>query len=158
MTLNVITISPRYVVSVSDRRMLTPNGYQDIDDNRYKHTVLLTDDGVAVIAFAGFAGTFRRGGRLPHTTADWIAQTIEKTALNSGYTIEEHMNALRDGAGDYVHEACTQLQASLSVRLALVATGWVKGQPFNCVVDNCLAEHWTWEDQPRNHFTTRVRN
>jgi hypothetical protein len=56
MTLHVVTITPEHVLSVSDRLISTSGGIKELDDDRFKHVTLQTDDARAVISFAGFAG------------------------------------------------------------------------------------------------------
>jgi len=55
------------VVSVSDRLIATSVGYRELDDDRYKHLLLLTDDARVIITFAGFAGILGPDNHLKET-------------------------------------------------------------------------------------------
>ena len=74
MTLHIVTITPNHVICVSDRLIFTPAGYREVDNDRYKHFLLLTDDARVIITFAGFAGILGPDEQLRETTIDWLTK------------------------------------------------------------------------------------
>lgn len=156
MTLHVVTITPNHVLSVSDRMISTSGGLVELDDDRFKHVTLLTDDARAVISFAGFAGKLGRDGKANETTADWLTGVLRDT-LEAGYHgIDRHLNDIRDRANQYISSLRTRHQ-SWDLRLAILVSGWVGSDAFNCIMDNYIKPRWESEEYARDSFTVRIR-
>ena len=158
MTLHITTITPNHVVSVSDRLIATSAGYRELDNDRYKHLLLVTDDAKVVISFAGFAGILGSDNNLKETTIDWLTQEIQHTSGEGHHRINEHLTDIRDHAQDYINSLSSNRIPPTDLRLAILASGWVGPEQFNCVIDNCLEKAWTWSSEARTSFKTRIRN
>jgi hypothetical protein len=72
MTLHITTITRKHIISVSDRLIATSSGFCELDADLYKHLILITDDAVMTIGFAGFAGL----SSSPNQTMDWFTEVI----------------------------------------------------------------------------------
>lgn len=152
MTLHVLTIMPNHVVIVSDRLVTAGNG-QEIDSDRYKHFVLLTDDARAIVSFAGFAGV--PGEK---TTIDWLVEVILATCRQGHHSIDQHLTDIWKHAQEYVEGFRKRGNDWKQLRLVIMVSGWVGPEQFNCVIDNCLDRYWTWSEEACSSFKTRIRN
>ena len=157
MTLHITTITPNHVVIVSDRLVVTTGGYRELDNDRYKHLVLITDDARAVITYAGFAGILGQDNQLGKTTIDWLTDTICNTSHEGYHTIQKHMDDIRDHAQEYVDGLRAQGISLETLRLAVAAWGWIGGEQFGYVIDNCIDKWWTWADKARPCFRMRAK-
>lgn len=158
MTLHIVTITPNHVVVVSDRLIATSAGYRELDNDRYKHLLLITDDARVIISFAGFAGILGSGNNLRETTIDWLTQVIQHTSREGRHRIDQHLTDIRDRAKDYINSLRNSRIPPSDLRLAILASGWVGSEQFNCVIDNCLEKAWRWSSEAHLSFKTRVRN
>lgn len=156
MTLHIVTITPNHVVSVSDRLIATSAGYRELDNDRYKHLLLITDDARVIISFAGFAGILGSDNSLKKTTIDWLTQVIEHTSREGHHTISQHLTDIREHAQDYINNLRSGRNPPTDLRLAILASGWVGLEQFNCIIDNYLEKAWSNEARPS--FKTRIRN
>ena len=149
---------PDHVVTVSDRLIITSGGYRELDDDKYKHLILLTDDARLVISFAGFAGILGRGNLLKETMLDWLTKVIQNTSKNGHHNINQHLNDIRDHANDYIDKLKKHRIPSTHLPLAIQISGWIGYEQFHCVIENCLNKQGVWSDQAGSGFTTRWRN
>ena len=152
MTLHILTIMPNHVVIVSDRLISTGNE-QEIDSDRYKHFVLLTDDARAIVSFAGFAGI--EGEK---TTIDWLVNEILATCKQGHHSIDQHLTDIWKHAQEHIEEFRKRRIGWEHLRLVIMVSGWVGTEQFNCVIDNCLDKYWTWSQEARSSFKARIRN
>lgn len=152
MTLHILNIMPNHIVIVSDRLISTGSG-QEIDSDRYKHFVLLTDDARAIVSFAGFAGI--EGEK---TTIDWLVDEILATCRQGHHSIDQHLDDIWKHAQEYIDEFRKRRIDWKHLRLVIMVSGWVGLEQFNCVIDNCLDKYWTWSEEARNSFKARIRN
>lgn len=158
MTLHITTITPNHVVSVSDRLIATSAGYRELDNDRYKHLLLLTDDARVIVTFAGFAGILEPDNHLKETTIDWLTQVIQNTSREGHHGIEQHITDIWRHTQDYINRLRRRGISSTDLGLAILISGWVGSEQFNCVIDNCLEKAWTWSSEARTSFKARVRN
>ena len=158
MTLHITTITPNHVVTVSDRLIVTSAGYRELDNDRYKHLLLLTDDARVVITFAGFAGILGPDNHLKDTTIDWLTRVVQNTSREGHHGIEQHLTDIRDHAQAHIHKLRRHGIPLTDLRLAILTSGWVGCEQFNCVIDNCLEKAWMWSSEARTSFKARVRN
>lgn len=157
MTLHIVTITPNHVISVSDRMISTSRGHVEVDDDRFKHVTLQTEDARVVISFAGFAGILGRDGKLTETMVDWLTGVLRDTMEAGYHGIDRHLTDIRDQANRYIGNLKTRYPR-LDLRLAILVSGWIGPDAFNCVIDNCLEGRWTWAKNARDSFKVRVRN
>ncbi len=157
MTLHIVTVTPNHILSVSDRMISTSDGHVEVDDDRFKHLTLETDDARAVISFAGFAGQLGNEGKVIETTIDWLTGVLRDTEEAGHHGIDRHLTNIRDQANEYINNLKTRHQ-SWDLRLAILVSGWTGPYAFNCVIDNCLEGKWKWGEHARDSFTVRVRN
>ncbi|MFC1939991.1 hypothetical protein ACFLXO_04840 [Chloroflexota bacterium] len=143
---------PNHIVIVSDRLISTGSG-QEIDSDRYKHFVLLTDDAKAIVSFAGFAGI--EGER---TTIDWLVDEILATCRQGHHSVDEHLDDIWKHAQEYIDDFKRRRIGRKHLRLVIMVSGWIGSEQFNCVIDNCLDKYWTWSEEARNSFKARIRN
>jgi len=158
MTLHITTITRNHIVRVSDRLIATSVGYRELDDDRYKHLLLLTDDARVIITFAGFAGILGPDEQLKETTIDWLTQVVRDTSREGYRGIEQHIAGIFNHAQDYINGLRRRRIPLADLRLAILISGWVGSEQFNYVIENCLEKAWTWSSQARASFTARVRN
>lgn len=158
MTLHIVTVTPNHVVSVSDRLIATSAGYRELDNDSYKHLLLITDDARVIISFAGFAGILGSDNNLKETTIDWLTHVIQQTSGEGHHRIDQHLTDIRDRAKDYIHSLRNSGIPPTDLCLTILASGWVGPEQFNCVIDNCLEKAWRWSSEARPSFKTRVRN
>ena len=102
MTLHVITRTPNHILTVSDRMISASGGYRELDDDRFKHVTLQTDDAHAVISFAGFAGILDGEGKVTETTVDWLTDILRDTMEAGHHGIDQHLNDIRDQTNKYI--------------------------------------------------------
>src|SRR5674476_1150201 len=101
MTLHITTITPNHIVSVSDRLISTSSiagsRYQEIDNDLYKHVVLVNKGARMTICYAGHAGLTTS----PRQTLDWLTR-----AVSDGNTrqlpIDELLAYVTMAANDYI--------------------------------------------------------
>ncbi len=158
MTLHINTITPTHIISVSDRQISTSRGMLELADDRYKHLLLMTDDGAAIISFAGFAGTITADGQFERSTIDWLTELCSETSRSGKHTIDAHLTDIRDQSKQYIDEFRKKGIKPELLRLAIVALGLCNNQQFTCVIDNCLENYWLWSEKAKETFTTRIRN
>jgi len=158
MTLHIVTIMPNHIVSVSDRLIATSGGYRELDSDRYKHLLLITDDAKVVISFAGFAGILESDNNLKKTTIDWLTHVIEHSSREGHHRINQHLTDIRDHAKDHINSLRNSRIPPTDLRLAILASRWVGSEQSICVIDNCLEKAWRWSNEARPSFKTRVRN
>jgi len=158
MTLHIATIMPNHVIVVSDRLIATLAGYRELDNDSYKHLLLVTDDAKVIISFAGFAGILGSDNNLKETTIDWLIQVIQRTSGEGYHRINEHLTDIRDYAQGYINSLSNNRIPPTDLHLVILASGWVGPEQFNCVFDNCLEAAWTWAREARPSFKTRIRN
>lgn len=151
MTLHILTVMPNHVVVVSDR-LISSSG-QEVDSDRYKHFVLLTDDARAIVSFAGFAGIVGE-----KNTIDWLVDEILATCKQGHHNISKHLDDIWKHAQEYIGEFIKRGIERKDLKLAIMVSGWVDGEQFNCVIDNCLEKEWKWADEARTSFKARIRN
>ena len=149
MTLHIATITPKHIVCVSDR-LLSPK--HELANDRYKHLVLMADDGSAIISFAGFAGTINSEDDLENSTIDWLTQICSETSSNGKHSIDEHLNDIEKNANGFI----SKFQKNLDLRLAIFVVGQCKGKQFIRVIDNYLNEHLQ-ETKISNRNLLRIR-
>ena len=161
MTLHVVTITPNHVLSVSDRLISTSGGLRELDDDRFKHVTLQTDDARAVISFAGFAGKLGRDGKVNETTADWLSSVLEGTMKAGYHGIDKHLSDIRDNMKRYLTSLRKEFPAKESqadvLRLAIIVSGWTGSDPFNCIMDNCIETDLRWSTHARDSVKVRIR-
>jgi hypothetical protein len=156
MTLHVVTITPNHILSVSDRLISTSGGLIELDDDRFKHVTLQTDDARAVISFAGFAGILGRDRKVKETTADWLTGVLENTMKAGYHGIDRHLNDIRDRTNQYLSSLRKKLPSG-DLRLAIIVSGWAGSDAFNCVMDNCVEPGMKWSMHARDSLTVRIR-
>lgn len=159
MTLHITTITPKHIISVSDRLIATSAGFRELDADLYKHIILITDDSIMTICFAGFAGLVSS----PNQTMDWITEVINNTSRDGFHTIEKHLSNIAITANDYIAQFKKQRVQADALRLAIYACGWVGTKEYGeiqygCVIDNCLDKWWTWAPSARSKFTMRIKH
>lgn len=152
MTLHILTIMPNHVVLVSDRLVTTGNGHE-VDSDRYKHFVLLTEDAKAIVSFAGFAGLLGE-----NTTIDWLVEEILATCRQGHHSINQHLDDIWKHAQEYIEGFRKRGLSWQDLRLVIMVSGWVGPEQFNCVIDNCLDRYWVWHPKARDSFKARIRN
>lgn len=164
MTLHVVTITPNQIVSVSDRLLSTTLtsknntvSYLKLDDDRYKHFVLQTDDGRCIISFTGFAGIIVNRNKIYEATIDWLTNIVMESQQLGYHIMDEHLNAIRTKVNQHTDKLKKQYPQS-DFRLAILVSGWVNTQAFSCLIDNCIESKWTWSEKARDSFTTSIRN
>ncbi len=151
MTLHILTVMPNHVVVVSDR-LISSSG-QEVDSDRYKHFLLLTDDARAIVSFAGFAGIVGE-----KNTIDWLIDEVLATCKQGHHNIDQHLDDIWKHAQEYIDKFIKRGIEWKNLRLAIMVSGWVDTQQFNCLIDNCLDKYWTWSEEARNSFKARIRN
>lgn len=151
MTLHIATITPKHIVCVSDR-LLSPK--HELANDRYKHLVLMADDGSAIISFAGFAGTINSEDDLENSTIDWLTQICSETSSNGKHSIDEHLNDIEKNANGFI----SKFQKNLDLRLAIFVVGQCKGKQFIRVIDNYLNEHLQETKNIKQEFTSYSAN
>lgn len=156
MTLHITTITPKHIISVSDRLLATPTGYKEIDNDKYKHLILITDDANTVITFAGFAGL--AGAK--ETTIDWLTKVASNTSREGHHNIRKHLTDIRRHADDYISKFKKSGINSSDLRLAIVVFGWVGTKEYGdvqyrCIIENCLEDPWVWSAKARPKFSLR---
>jgi len=156
MTLHVVTITPNHILSVSDRLISTSGGQIELDDDRFKHVTLRTEDARAVISFAGFAGILGRDGKVNETTADWLTGVLEDTMKAGHHGIDRHLTEIRDRTNQHL-SSLRGKSPSRDLRLAIIASGWAGSDAFNCVMDNCVEPGMKWSNHYRDSLTVRIR-
>lgn len=162
MTLHVVTRTPNHILTVSDRTISTIRmsdgkiSIRELDDDRFKHVTLQTNDARAVISFAGFAGLLDREGKVIETTVDWLTSVLEDSMKARHYGIDQHLNNIRDQINKHVGNL-RKKYPTFDLRLAILIMGWTGVIGFGCVIDNCIKERWEWEENARDSFTTRIR-
>lgn len=156
MTLHVVTITPNHVLSVSDRLISTSGGLVELDDDRFKHVTLQTDDARAVISFAGFAGKLGLDGKVNETTADWLSSVLEGTMKAGYHGIDKHLNDIKDSMEHYLTSLRKEFSAEV-LRLAIIVSGWTGSDAFNCVMDNCIETDLRWSTHARDSIKVRIR-
>ena len=156
MTLHVITVTPEHILCVSDRLITTSGNSVEVDDDRFKHVTLQTDDARAVISFAGFAGKLNRYGILNETTADWITNVLVDTMEAGHHGINQHLTDLKDRIKKYHSELKQSLPLDV-IRLAIIVSGWAGSNAFNCVIDNCIETDLTWLPTARDSIKVRKK-
>jgi len=135
MTLHIATITKNHIVCVSDRLISSSSGHViELANDRYKHLVLITDDGSAVISFAGIAGTINSEGELENSTLNWLTQALNEASGQNKYTIIEHLNKLKDSAPEFLKNFKTEHDQ----RLSIFAVGQRKSKQFISVIHNYL--------------------
>ena len=150
MTLHIITITPKHIINVSDRLISTASGSKrELDNDLYKHLILITNDAVMTISFAGFAGL----DYSPNQTMDWLTEVINKTSSNGFHSIEKHLSNIAIAANKYIVQFKTQRIQAEALRLAVYAVGWVGTKEYgevqySCVIDNCIDKWWTCDLTP----------
>lgn len=158
MTLHILTITPNHVICVSDRLISTSTGYTELDNDKYKHLLLTTNDARVSISFAGFAGILGKNSELNETTIDWLTQVIQNTSKAGYHDINKHLIDIRDCIQNHIDRLAKLRIPSKDLRLALLISGWIGSEQFGCVIDNCLEKAWTWSSEARTSFKVRVRN
>ncbi len=156
MTLHVITVTPEYILSVSDRLISTSGGLIELDDDRFKHVTLQTEDARAVISFAGFAGILGPDRKVTQTTADWLTTVLIDTLEAGHHGINKHITDVKDRTVQYL----SQLRGKSSLidtRMAIIISGWAGFNAFNCVIDNCIEPDLKWSTQARDSVKVRKR-
>lgn len=154
MTLHIATITPKHIVCVSDRLLSSSHGFLELANDRYKHLVLMADDGSAIISFAGFAGTINSEGDLENATIDWLTQICSETSSNGKHSIDEHLNDIKKNANGFINK----FQKNLDLRLAILVVGQCKGEQFIRVIDNYLNEHLQETNNIKQEFTSYSAN
>ena len=161
MTLHITTITPNHVISVSDRLVATSGGYIELDNDRYKHLILKTDDARVIVTFAGFAGIPASDGTLGKTTIDRLTRIIQNTSSKGYHLIGEHIKDIFNSVSRRINKLKKLKKCGISakdLRLAIVISGWIGQEQFNYVIDNCLEKAWTWSGKARDSFKARYRN
>jgi len=156
MTLHVITITPEHILSVSDRLLSTSDGLIELDNDRFKHVTLQTDDARAVISFAGFAGMLGRDGKVNQTTADWLTTVLIDTLEAGHHGINEHVTDVKDRTIQYLSQLRVKFPL-IDRRMAIIISGWAGFNAFNCVIDNCIEPDLKWSTQARVSVKVRKR-
>lgn len=163
MTLHITTITPYHIITVSDRLIATASeskiGYRDLDNDLYKHLILITDDARMTISFAGFAGLKSS----PNQTIEWLTEVISNTSRDGFHTIEKHLSNIAIAANDYIVQYKKKRVPAAALRLAIYACGWVGTKEYGevqycCVIDNYIDKWWTWTPKARSKFTMRVKH
>jgi hypothetical protein len=162
MTLHITTITPNHIISVSDRLNSTSSiagsKYREIDNDLYKHVVLLNKSARMTICYAGHAGLTTA----PRQTLDWLTR-----AVSDGNTrhlpIDELLAHVTIAANDYIAQFVKQGIPVDALRLVIFATGWVGTKEYgdvqyNGVIDNCIDKYWTWAPKARPKFTMRYKH
>ena len=150
MTLHILVITPNHVVSVSDRLVTVSDGSVD---EMYKHFTLVTDDARVIFSIVGFAGI-----KGQETTIDWLLHEILTTCRNGYHGIEQHLQDVRKHAQGYINRFRARGIPWENLQLGIMASGWVRSEQFNVVIDNGLERWWTWASKARPSFKTRIRN
>lgn len=150
MTLHIATITAKHIVCVSDRLLSSSNGsFLELANDRYKHLVLIADDGSAIISFAGIAGTINSEGDLENSTLKWITHTCDETSRHGGHTINEHLKGIKSNAPEFIKK----FNKEHDLRLAILAVGQSNGEQFICVIDNYLNEQLQESVNIKQEFT-----
>jgi len=162
MTLHITTITPNHIVTVSDRLISTSsvNGskYQEIDNDLYKHIVLINKNARMTICYAGHAGLTTS----PRQTLDWLTKAVSD-ANSRHLPIDKLLAEVAVSANHYLVQFVKLGIPADTLRLAIVASGWVGTKQFGDiqyigVVDNCIDKYWTWAPKARPQFTFRYRH
>jgi hypothetical protein len=162
MTLHITTITPNYIISVSDRLISTSyikgSIYKEIDDDLYKHVVLLNKSARMTICYAVHAGLTTS----PRQTLDWLAQAVSY-ANTLHLPIDKLLAHVAIAAIDYIIQFVNMGIPADALRLAIFATGWVGTKEYgdvqyNGVIDNCIDKYWTWSSKARPKFTMRYKH
>jgi hypothetical protein len=114
MTLHVNIITPKNIISVSDRLISTPSGYIKEADDQYKHLVLITDDSRVVITFCGFAGIPKEDGTLAESTLEWLKDTLLETSHFGHRLWEDHIKDLKNEAEKRIAKLQSEYKIPLS--------------------------------------------
>lgn len=159
MTLHITTITPNHIITVSDRLIAPSPGYCELDDDLYKHLILITDDASMTISFAGFAGLISS----PNQTVNWLTEVVNKTSSSGCHAIEKHLANIECAANDYISQFKGPGVHAGALRLAIYACGWVGTKEYGeiqygCVIDNCIDKWWTWTSKARPKFTMRAKH
>lgn len=156
MTLHVITITPEHILSVSDRLISTSGGLMELENDRFKHVTLQTEDARAVISFAGFAGILERDGKVNQTTADWLTTVLNDTLKVGHHGINEHITDVKDRTIQYLSQLRVKFPW-IDRRMAIIISGWAGSNAFNCVIDNCIEPDLKWSKEARDSVKVRKR-
>ena len=162
MTLHITTITPNHIISVSDRLISTwsksDSKYLELDNDLYKHVVLLNRYTRTTVSFAGLAGLTS----LPKQTLDWLTKAISDSN-NSNLTIDKQLAQVAIAADAYIARFSRRGIPAEALRLAIFASGWTGTMEHGevqywCCIENCLDRYWTWAPKARPKFTMHFKH
>jgi hypothetical protein len=160
MTLHVTTITPKHIVSVSDRLIATSSGFKELDRDRYKHLTLLTPDARVLITFAGFAGVADSNKNIKETILDHITQTLGATSSRGKHQVLTHLLSIKENTEKYISKLHNQGLQWADLRLAIAVWGVVGTKEYgpvqySCLIDNCLSNKFNWLNKASSSFRMR---
>ena len=160
MTLHVTTITPKHIVSVSDRLIATSAGFKELDRDRYKHLTLITPDAKVLITFAGFAGVADSKKNIKDSILDHITRTLGETSRKGQHQVIAHLLSIKKSTEKYIDKLHNQGIQWPNLRLVIAAWGVVGTKEYgptqySCFIDNCLDDRFSWLNEARSRFRMR---